>query len=72
MEKNSNLYGMVMEIWNNDMTLRIDGNKLWWSKFGWLIAPCAKLQHQFPTGLEDKDAGLFAINNYKVSGFVNS
>ena len=49
------LYWVVVEVWNDDMVLWIDGHEMGSGKFVWFATPGSKLLYEFPIWLKDED-----------------
>ena len=62
---------MIVKIWDNDVTLRVDGHELRPRQFRGLAATTAELLDELAAGLEDKNTRLFAIDNNQMAGSIN-
>ncbi len=70
-EEEVNLDRVVVEIRDDDVTLRVDGYELRPRQLRGLAAPTPELLDELAAGLEDKNARLFAVDYNQMAGPIN-
>ena len=65
------LYWVVVEVWNDDMVLWIDGHEMGSGKFVWFATPGSKLLYEFPIWLKDENARGPIIDHHQMTRTVH-
>ena len=65
------LYWVVVEVWNDDMVLRINGHEMRSGKFVWFTSPGSKLLYEFPIWLKDENARGPIIDHHQMTRTVH-
>ena len=63
---------MIMEIWNDDMVLGINGDKMRSGKFIRFASSRPETLHQFAIWLKDQDAWSFVVHYDDMSWAIDS
>ena len=67
---NKYLYWVIVKIWDDDMFLRVNGDKMGPSKFSRIGSSGTKFLYQFSVRLKDQNTGGTIIYHHQMAGTV--